>query len=268
MTTLLLIGGADTGRAPLAAVILRHLLETEDLNWQISSAGILGHDGDTWQPEARLALEHLGFEVDEHLARSLTSELVAETDLLITVDRGIGRALAMQYPTARWRSLPDLAGSNHEIMDPFRMTLDAWLVYGREFQQQLETALPKIRQIIAGEVDAQPIPASPTPAMHAEQPAIERLAILVRGIQGIPEVIDWQRARNAIRETLQTLAIGNNPSDLRPAAVAMLIGVLGDHATALNTNQLAILSDAIDVLAQPVDALQLAQLATAIGRWS
>lgn len=272
MTTIILVGGADTGRAPIAATMLRAIIHDQKLNWQIESAGVLGHDGDTWQPEARMAVEHLGFKAPEHTARSLTPELAATADLLITVDRGIGRAMESRYGDVAWRTLPDLAGSSHEVMDPFRMTLDAWLIYGRELQQQLTKALPIIKQIVAGEKPTIPVhaPAAQTPMTLGDHPAVERLSILVNGIAGIPELIDWDKARNAIRETLQTIASNatGNASDLRPAATAMLVGVLGHGATPLTSNQLTILGEAVDVLSAPIDAIQLGTLAAAVGKWN
>ena len=299
MTTIIVVGGADTGRAPLAAALLRRRLLEHASDWRIESAGVLGHDGDTWQPETRLALDHLNITPHDHVARSLSPEIVATADLLITVDRGTGRALELHFPNAPWRALPDLANTPREVPDPFRMTFDAWIIYGRELDGQIKAALPTIMHLIGdrgsgdrgsrigdGEsandlygvasvpatLPAAPSAAAPTtPPIFSQQPAADRLAVLVRGIAGIPEVVDWARARNAIRETLQALAnsvaTANDPTDLRPGAVAMVLGVLGGSDAPLNAAQLAILSEAVDVLAAPLDGAKLGTFAGAIGRW-
>ena len=327
MTTIIVVGGADTGRAPLAAALLRRRLSEHAGDWRIESAGVLGHDGDTWQPETRLALDHLNITPHDHVARSLSLEIVATADLLITVDRGTGRALELHFPNAPLRALPDLANTPREVPDPFRMTFDAWIIYGRELDGQIKAALPTIMQIIeeggrmkneggnrdrGSEIGDQEsgignqeagiggresgvgdrgsandlygvasVPATPsaapsaaaptTPPIFSQQPAADRLAVLVRGIAGIPEVVDWARARNAIRETLQALAnsvaTANDPTDLRPGAVAMVLGVLGGSDAPLNAAQLAILSEAVDVLAAPLDGAKLGTFAGAIGRW-
>jgi protein-tyrosine phosphatase len=297
MTTIIVVGGADTGRAPLAAALLRRRLIEQARDWRIESAGVLGHDGDTWQPETRLAMENLNLTPHEHLARSLTAEMADAADLLITVDRGVGRAIELQFPTARWRALPDMAGTEREVPDPFRMTMDAWIIYGRELDAQLKAALPTIVELVRGQesgignresgigepatghrpptTDHRPPTTDhrpPTtdhrpPATDTHAPS-HRLAILVRGIAGLPELIDWGRARAAIRETLQVLAGSvHEPGDLRPAAVAMLLGVLGADDAPLSATQLAILSDAADQLAHPIDGAGLGALGGAIGRW-
>ncbi len=282
MPLIVVVGGADTGRAPMGAVLLRRLLLELYPTWQIESAGVLGHDGDTWQPEARMALEHLSAVPPAHTARSLSAELAMQADLLLAVDRGVGRALELQYPNGRWQALPDLAETPREVLDPFRMTLDAWLIYGRELEHQLKASLNKIIAYCQGETMQ---PNSPTPivattdralASPAElgaevHPAYRRLHILAFGIAGIPEVVDWGKARNSLREAMQSfsnyLAASAGPSDLRPAALAMLGGVLGIGSEPLSNNQLAILREIVGRVVQPLDPQDLAGLAGAIGRW-
>ncbi len=275
MTTLLVVGGADTGRAPLVVALLRQRLSAQAVT--VESAGVLGHDGDSWQPEARLALQHLGFTPHEHVARSLTEELAQSADLLLTVDRGVARAVELRFGVES-AALPDLAGAVRDVVDPFRMTLDSWLVYARELDQQIRAALPKIRQALgmadgnAAASEPAPSPAAAAPPAQpalAAPPIIQRLRTLVSGIAGLPEVIDWAKARAAIREALQLLAAAvSDPSDLRPGAVAMLIGVLGQEATPLSPGQLAMLREIVEQLAQPLDGMAVGQIAGQIGRWS
>ncbi|MBM7843261.1 low molecular weight phosphatase family protein [Herpetosiphon giganteus] len=282
MALIVVVGGADTGRAPMGAVLLRRLLLETHPTWQIESAGVLGHDGDTWQPEARMALEHLNATPPAHTARSLSPALAMQADLLLAVDRGVGRALELQYPDGRWQALPDLAESAREVLDPFRMTLDAWLIYGRELEHQLKVSLSKIIAYCQGETLApsnapvsveavtQPI-ASPVELGSEVHPAYRRLHILAFGIAGIPEVVDWAKARNSLREAMQSfanhLAASAGPSDLRPAALAMLGGVLGAGSDPLSSNQLVILREIVGRVAQTLDPQDLAGLAGAIGRW-
>ena len=266
MLDIMVVGGADTGRAPMVAVLLRNHFSAENI--QIASTGVLGHDGDTWQPEARLALQHLGYQPGEHSARSLTEALAADSKLILAVDRGVGRALELRYNLMPL-ILPDLAGSAHEVPDPFRMPLDSWLIYARDLDAQIRKALPKIRERLG--LLAPSTPANETTShaelFQAEPAAIHRLRILVDGIAGLPEIIDWQRARAAMNDTLQALAASGATGDLRPAAVAMLQGVLGQGNEPLSANQLAILREATAMLNAPIDATTLGQLAGAIGRW-
>lgn len=265
MVDIMVVGGADTGRAPMVAVLLRHQFSAE--NVQIASSGVLGHDDDTWQPEARIALQHLGYQPSEHIARSLTEEMLADSNLVLAIDRGVARALELRFNSSPL-ILPDLAGSSHEVPDPFRMPLDSWLIYARDLDAQIRKAVPKIRERL-GMLNTATEPASSIASepFQSEPAAIHRLRILVDGIAGLPEIIDWQRARAAMQEVLQTLTTPSGAGDLRPAAVAMLQGVLGQGSEPLSANQLSILREATTVLNGPIDASTLSQLAGAIGRW-
>src|SRR5687768_11298937 len=127
MTRIIIVGGADTGRAPLAAALLRRRLLEPAPAVIVESAGILGHDEAPMQAEAHMALEHLNITPQEHSARSLSAAIVESATLLIAVDRGISRAIAMHYPEAPLAALPDLAATPRDVPDPFRMTTDAWI---------------------------------------------------------------------------------------------------------------------------------------------
>ena len=69
MAIILLSGAADTGRAPMAAALLRRLLEARPYDWAVESCGVLGHDGAEAQSEARDTMVHMGLDIAEHAAR-------------------------------------------------------------------------------------------------------------------------------------------------------------------------------------------------------
>lgn len=275
MTLLLIVGGSDTGRAPLAAALLRRRLADQASHVTVESAGILGHDGSPLQSQAQVALEHMGLPAVEHTARLLTAELAQPAILLLAVDRGIARATATHYPDLPVYALPELANAPHDIPDPFRMTLDAWIIYGRELDAQIGAALPALLGYLqpAGQAGAASPPA-PAPAPAAAPapgaPASDRLRFLIGGIAGIPELIDWARARAALRETIQAIgsqSAGRDPGDLRPGAAAMLLGMLGSGDGPLTAAQMALLEQAAGLLAAPLDGAGLGELAGLVGRW-
>src|SRR5262245_8354275 len=150
MTTILLIGGADTGRAPMAAALLRQLLNQRGYNWIVGSAGVLGHDGDQAEIEARETMAHMSLSIDDHQARSLTDDLVAGAALLLAVDSGTALVLRARFPTAAARTHPlgAVAGRQRDIPDPFRMQIGAWITYAREIAALLEGALPRIVELM------------------------------------------------------------------------------------------------------------------------
>src|SRR5262245_46027813 len=150
MAIILLIGGADTGRAPMAAALLRRLLDQRGYRWGVGSAGVLGHDGDPAEIEARETMTHMGLSVDDHQARSLTDELVEQAALLLAIDSGTALVLRARFPAAAARTytLGALAGRQRDIPDPFRMQIGAWITYAREIAALLEAALPRIAELM------------------------------------------------------------------------------------------------------------------------
>ncbi len=150
MTLILLVGGADTGRAPMAAALLRRHLAARALPWPVESAGVLGYDGEPAQAEARDTMAHLGMDIAAHQARTLTDDLARGAALLLAIDRGTALVIQARYPEAvdRIMTLGELAGRPRDIPDPFKMQLGAWMTYAREIDALLGTALPRIIELL------------------------------------------------------------------------------------------------------------------------
>ena len=150
MAIILLGGAADTGRAPMAAALLRRLLNARSDDWAVESCGVLGHDGAVAEVEARDTMVHMGLDIAEHLARSLDDDLAARAALIITIDRGTALVIRARFPdaAARTYSLGELAGRARDIPDPFRMQIGAWMTYAREIESMLQAALPRIVELM------------------------------------------------------------------------------------------------------------------------
>ena len=150
MPTILLVGAADTGRAPMAAALLRRLLDARGHAWAVESCGVLGHDGAVAEVEARDTMVHMGLDIAEHEARSIDEALAARAALILTIDRGTALVVRARFPdmAVRTFSLGELAGRARDIPDPFRMQIGAWMTYAREIEAMLEAALPRIAELM------------------------------------------------------------------------------------------------------------------------
>ena len=147
LPTILILGAADTGRAPMTAAILAEIVVERALSYRVASAGILGHDGDSPTGDAISTMDQMGLDITEHVARSLTDELTESAALLISVDSGTARVARARFPGAadRIHVLGDLAGRARDIPDPFKMAMAAWLTYASEIKVMLHAAIPRIR---------------------------------------------------------------------------------------------------------------------------
>jgi len=291
MTTILLIGGADTGRAPMAAALLRRLLNQRGYTWDVSSAGVLGHDGDQAEIEARETMAHMSLSIEDHQARSLTDDLVASAALLLAVDSGTALVLRSHFPsaTALMHTLGALAGRQRDIPDPFRMQIGAWITYAREIAALLEAALPRIVELMSADdqrpttnnqrpttneaVNAyspSPIPHPPSPDTDdARRAAAERIERVLRTIADLPGVVDWPAARERIEADLSAVAAAPRDSgDLAAAYVGLLRAALAMTPTAPSPGQAEALCAAAVRLNDSITQAHVNELSARLGGWS
>jgi protein-tyrosine-phosphatase len=275
--TILVIGGADTARAPMAAALLRRLLAQQRHSWSVGSAGVLGHDSDPAEIEARETMAHMGLNINDHEARSLSNDLVADAALLLAVDSGTALVMRASFPeaTARIHVLGTLAGRQRDIPDPFRMQIGAWITYAREIAALIEAALPQIISLLPTPetLYGQPAVAASTAgrpsAADPRSAAADRIARLLRTVVEMPDVVDWAAARGRIEADLSTVAAApRNARDLVAAYAGLLRAALAMTPAAPSTGQLAVLRAAAGRLAEPVGQPDLNDLSARLGTWA
>jgi protein-tyrosine-phosphatase len=273
---ILIIGAADTGRAPMAAALLRRLLHRRGIGWAVASAGVVGHDGDPAEIEARDAIAILNLDLSQHIARSLNDELAATARVLLAIDSGVARVLQGRYPQTTIISLGALAGRQRDIPDPFRMQVGAWVSYAREIEAMLSAGLDQL--IGLADDSAAPTPApTQTKAAPAQPPApptrqteppgaelrradIERCLRLLALAAELPGVVDWAGARRQIEADLQAMGAPIGPEDLSRPYVAVVQAMLGLTPQPPAPGQSTALRAALAALRTPVSAEALSAM--------
>ncbi len=270
MTTILLIGAADTGRAPIAAALLERLLGPQR-TIAVASAGVLGHDGDPAETEARDTMLHMGLDIAGHRARSVDDELAASAALMIAIDSGTALVLRGRFPGAAGRiaTLGELAGRKRDVPDPFRMQIGAWMTYAREIEELLRAALPKIAALTgspAAPVAAAPAVALASPAVAADRRAAAgRIGQLLQLAVQMPDVVDWAAARGRLEADLGAIAVAPaGPADLAAAYVGVLRAALAMLPTTPSPGQLVAIQAAAERLQDPIDQATLNELAASL----
>lgn len=261
MKTIVLVGASDTGRAPIAAALLNRLLGKETATVAVESAGVLGHDGDPAESEARDTMVHLGLDISDHSARSLDDTLAERADLLLAIDSGTARVVRGRYPaaSARIATLGELANRKRDVPDPFRMQMGAWLTYARELDDMLQAALPAIRTRL-GQAVAPAVAAPATPANAERNAAAGRVSQLLQLAAQMPDVVDWAAARGRLENDLAAIAgAPAGPADLVAAYVALLRAAFAMLPTP-SARQFAALHGAATRLPDPVDQAALNEL--------
>lgn len=280
---LLVVGGADTGRAPLLAALLRRELGA---SVSVASAGVLGHTGEPADQSVDLALDQLGLAATGHVARIMDAEVLRPADLVLAVDRGIALAVRPRT-TIEVVALGELAGSE-DVQDPHRMPLGVWIAALQTYLTQIGAALPQIRarlgdrqplpdanraEVPANAPDLQkqekpPLPAVEGSSFPARDEHLGRITRLLDTAETLPEIVDWSRLADETATRLRTLAgLAVGPDDLTPAAAAMLIGSVLQSSRMPDAAGLTVLRRVCERLAGPINSAGLAELGQVIGAW-
>jgi protein-tyrosine-phosphatase len=275
-TLILIIGAADTGRAPMAAALLRRLLYRRGLGWAVASAGVVGHDEDPAEVEARDAIALLNLDISQHLARSLSDDMVEAARVLLAIDSGVARVLKERHPEATTVSLGALAGRQRDIPDPFRMQVGAWVSYAREIESLLSAGLDRLIGMVEGGPAATPtegppmaLPAPPAPTQEApgaeqRRAAIERCLRLLALTAELPDVVDWGGARRQIETDLQAIGAPIGLEDLSRPYVAIVQAMLGLTPQPPSPGQSASLRAALAALRAPITAGALSAISVGL----
>lgn len=271
---ILIVGAADTGRAPLAAAILRRILARDAIAARVESAGILGHDDDPASPDTMTVADQMDIDLSAHRARSLSDDLVDDAALLIAIDTGVAQVTRMRfaYAAERIRTLGELAGRSRDVPDPFKMQIGAWLMYAREIEQMLRLGLPRIVAFVPHA--APPAQSSagqfPQPGVaDTRRAAAERTAELLELMRRVPDVVIWSAAREQIEATIATaLAHPAGPGDLAAPYGALIRAALALSAANPSAGQISALGNAIARLEQPIGPGELSALSVQLGGWA
>ncbi len=306
--TILVVGGANTGRSPIAVSLLRRMLERRGVAWDVSSAGVIGYDDDPADSYASIAMSSVfGLTLHGHQARSISADMVADATVVLAIDSSIMHVLRGQYPDRadRMVTLGHLAGCPRDIPDPYRMDISAWITYAQEIDQLLRAGLERLIELVQqymgepiealppqepAEEPAEPPPPEPNPSPpdtdgpQATAPplptaeaaeafdrdaAIERCNRLFDVMRDMPALISWEGAHEQLAREVQ--AMGNTPSypeDLRPIYANLLLTLLSMNQETPPPEQLAQLQQAIVRMQSPVDQVALTALSTLLSEWA
>jgi protein-tyrosine phosphatase len=126
-------------RSPIAAAVLT--AELGDLDVRVDSMGTGGwHVGEDADPRAHAALRRAGYSL-EHTARQASREDLADSDLILAMDRGNLRALQDMSVEARLIRDFDPAADTDEVPDPYYGSTDDF----DEVVAMIRAAVPGLR---------------------------------------------------------------------------------------------------------------------------
>lgn len=122
MPRILLICTANVCRSPLAQGLLKKKLADQGMGeeWVVSSAGSWTEGGVPVDPLVRDILAERGIKAGEWRSREVTEEMLAEADLVLTMEAGHQEALQVEFPEQADKvyMLSELEGERVNVIDP------------------------------------------------------------------------------------------------------------------------------------------------------
>lgn len=107
-------------RSPLAEGIMRHLVEKQNLNWEIASAGTGNwHIGQAPDYRSIAAAQHAGYDISKQRAQQFSATMFSKYDLILVMDQKNLNDVKTLAKTAEEHQKVKLFLANDELVDPY-----------------------------------------------------------------------------------------------------------------------------------------------------
>lgn len=138
--TVIVVCTGNTCRSPMAEGFLKkHLQHLSDIH--IISAGIQALPGEPATPEAIRAAQEFGIDIQKHVSRRMSRDLMLEATKIITMTHQQALWLKERFPESQHKvvTLGELSGQEKsvDVADPIGKTIDHY----RETAQQIEALI-------------------------------------------------------------------------------------------------------------------------------
>ena len=149
MPSVLFVCTANICRSPMAMAIWQSKVADDQNSWVVESAGTWALVGEPAAPNTQDVLRDLGLDVSAHRARSVSSELLGQFNLILTTERGQKEALHAEFPQVRERVylLSEMIGEEFDIRDPYRDPIIEYRATAGEIESILSQGYERVIEL-------------------------------------------------------------------------------------------------------------------------
>ena len=114
--------------------------------YQACSAGTWARDGRPAAQTGQRVMQARGLNISHHCSRMITGEIVANADLILTMEIGQKEALRFEFPEKKEKifTLTELVGQAYDVSDPFSQGMKAFEATARELEELIDQGMEKI----------------------------------------------------------------------------------------------------------------------------
>ena len=150
--TILFICTGNTCRSPMAEGLFRNLIEKNEADLNVKSAGVGAQDGQPPSGNSIRAMQDLDIDISPQRSLMLTAELAAEADMIIGMTHGHVEMVNLMFPHAAdkaflLREFDDtLPLHEREISDPIGGSYEIYCQCRDQIREGIDSLLNSIQQ--------------------------------------------------------------------------------------------------------------------------
>ncbi|MGB1790139.1 MAG: ribose 5-phosphate isomerase B, partial [Limisphaerales bacterium] len=150
--TVLFICTGNVCRSPMAEGLFRDLVEKNDADFAVKSAGVGAQDGQPPSENSVRAMQDLGIDITSQRSQMLTAELAAEADMIIGMTQGHVEMVNLMYPQAADKTFmlrefdESLPLHEREIADPIGGSYEIYCLCRNQIREGIDSLLNSIKQ--------------------------------------------------------------------------------------------------------------------------
>ncbi len=137
----------NTCRSPMAEVIANAVFKNGGLDAKAESRGIFAENGAPASDYAKLAVRNYGLSLEEHIAKQITPEDIADADLILTMTAEHKKMLEKICPAEKLFTLKEYCtGEGGSIADPFGQSPAVYMECAEEIIDCVNKLAEKIKE--------------------------------------------------------------------------------------------------------------------------